>query len=152
MPGGLIPGQGQFVLGPLRKNDMAVDTADATPSGTYTFRKNITATGWQDVFNYNVRNDSIHAIAGFLISDDVLRITQLRLEIGQNRFPIWDIQEAQRYNKFAIILKTDQGGALVADPRTRMLVRLYAESVGFQRVVPLGFQLFRRADIMLSET
>ncbi len=151
-PGGLIPGDKQFGIGPFRKNDMAVDTADTTPSGTYTFRKNITSTGWQDIFNYTVRANMVHAFAGLLVSDNVLNITQFRMEIGSKRFPIWDIQEAQRYDKFAILLKEDVNGELVADQRTRMLVRIYAETIGFQRVVPLGFQIFRVADIVLTET
>ncbi|GEM_PF-5341290 len=150
--GGLLPQSGQFGIGPLRKNDMAADTSDNTPSGSYTFRKNFTATGWGDIFRYTVRNDYIQAFAGWLISDDVLRILQFRIEIGSNLFPIWDIQEAQRMNRFAIILKQDEGGELVADPKTRVLMRVYIESTGFQRVVPLGFSMFRRSDLILTET
>ena len=151
-PGGLVPTGQQYGLGPLRKNDMAVDTTDSTPSGSYSFRKTVTATGWVDTFNYTVRQDMIHAFAGFLVADDVLRITQFRMEIGDRRFPIWDIQEAFRYDKFAVILKTDQGGELVADPRTRVLMRTYFETVGLQRVVPLGLSLYRRPDLVITET
>ena len=150
--GGLTPGPDQYGLGPFRKNDMAGDTTDSTPSGSYTFRKSITATGWQDIFNYTVRQDMIHAFAGFLISDDVLRILQLRMRGGSTNLPIWDSQEAQRYDKFAIIIKADAGAPFVADQKTSMLIRIYAETVGFQRVVPLGFQLFRRPDLVINET
>ena len=150
--GGLIPSSQEYGIGPLRKNDMSGDTTDSLASGSYTFRKNITATGWADIFNYTVRTDMIHSLAGFLISDDVLRITQLRLEIGKIRFPIWDIQEAQRYNKYAIVLKMDEGKELIAEPRSRMLARLYAESTGWQRVVPVGFSLFKHTDVVLTET
>jgi len=150
--GGLIPRDKQFGVGPFRKNDMAGDTTDSTPSGSYTFRINYTTTGWRDIFRYTVRNDMIHAFAGFLITDNGLNIMQLRLEIGSRLFPIWDIQEAQRYDKFAIILKTDQGAELVAEPKTRILLRGYVEATGIQRVVPLGLQLFRVADSVLTET
>ena len=111
-PGGIIPGAGQFGIGPFRKNDMSGDTVDNTPSGSYTYRINIaTANAWRDLFNYTVRNEMIHAFAGWLFSD----------------------------------------GALVADQKTSILQRMYVESTGFQRVVPLGFQLWRRPDLVLSE-
>ncbi len=151
-PGGLIPGDKQFGVGPLRKNDMSRDTSDSTPSGSYTFRTNIAATGWRDIFSYTVRADTIHGFVGFLVAEDALRITQFRMEIGQNRFPIWDLQEAQRYNRFAIIIKTDAGKELVADEKSRVLWRIYVESTGFQRVVPLGLQLFKNPDLVLTET
>lgn len=151
LPGGIFPLGAQFGIGPFRKNDMAGDSSDSTPSGTYTFRKNITATAWQDVFNYSVRKDMIHAFVGFLISDDVLRVIQWRFRLGQVSFPIIDIQEAQRYDRFAIILKTDRGTELVIDPNTSVLVRMYAELVGFQRIVPLGLQIYRRTDLVLNE-
>lgn len=149
--GGVFPLGAQFGVGPFRKNDMAGDTSDSTPSGTYTFRKNITATAWQDLFNYSVRKDMIHAFVGFLITDDVLRVIQWRFRLGQVSFPIIDVQEAQRYDRFAIILKTDRGTELVVDPNTSVLVRMYAETVGWQRVVPLGLQIYRRTDLVLNE-
>lgn len=150
--GGIMPTGQQYGIGPFRKNDMAGDTSDSTASGSYTFRKNFTATAWQDIFNYNVRKDQIHAFAGFLMTDDVLRILQFRMELGQVRFPILDIQEAFRYDRFGVILKTDQGAELVADPSSRVLIRAYVDTVGIQRVTPLGLQLFRRSDMVITET
>lgn len=150
--GGIVPGQNQFGIGPLRKNDMAGDTTDSTISGSYTFRKNYTALGWTDALRYTVRNDMINAFVGFLVTDDVLRLSHFRMEIGQRLFPIWDVQAAQIYSRFAIVLKVDAGAELVADPKTRVLLRTYVESTGFQRVIPLGFQLFRRPDLVISET
>ena len=151
-PGGLTPGPKQFGVGPLRKNDMAGNTTDSTPSGSYTFTKAITATGWQDIFNYNVRDNMIHAFAGFSFTDQTLRVSQIRVEIGDRRYPIWDIQEAQLYNKFSLVLKEDEAKELIAAPSERVLIRIYAESTGSQRVVPVGLQLFRTANLVLTET
>ena len=150
-PGGLMPGARQYGIGPLRKNDMAGNTTDSTPSGTYTFTKAITATGWQDIFNYTVRDNMIHAFAGFAITDQTLRIRQLRVEIGDKRFPVWDIQEAQLFNKFALIFKEDEAKELIANPQERVLIRIEAESTGNQRVVPIGLSLFRTANLVLTE-
>lgn len=151
-PGGINPVGRKYGIGPLRPNDMAHDVTDSTPSGTYTFRKNITAAAaWRDIFNYSVRDDMIHAFAGFAITDDVLRLSAVKLKIGGEDFPIIDIEEAQRYNRSAILLKTDAGAPLLADPKTFVQIRFYVETVGWQRVIPLGFQLFRNKDLVLTE-
>lgn len=152
-PGGILPGQNQFGIGPFRKNDQAGDTTDSANSGSYTYRKNYTtASAWTDAFRYTVRVDEIHAFAGFLIDAPTLNLIQFRMQIGSKIFPVFDIQEAQRYSKFAIILKTDAGSELIADPKTFVLTRVYVETAGFQRVVPLGFELFRRPDLHITET
>lgn len=150
-PGGINPASGQFGIGPIRPNDVAHDVTDSTPSGTYSYRKNVAATGWRDLFNWTTRNNIITALAGLAVTDDVLRINQLRMEIGGEKFPILDIQEAQRFGRFAILLKTDQGAPLIADPQTFVQIRGYVESIGWQRIVPLGFQLFKAKDLVLTE-
>lgn len=150
--GGIFPIDKQYGVGPFRKNDMSGDTSDSTPSGSYSFIRNFTATAWQDIFNYTVRKDMIHGFIGFLFSDDVLRLVQLRFRLGQVSFPILDINEAQRYDRFAVIIKADAGNELVADPNTSVLIRAYVETVGKQRIVPLGVQLYRRVDLVLNET
>lgn len=149
--GGLTPGNRQFGIAPFRKNDTAGDVSDSTPSGSYSFTKAISATGWQDIFNYTVRNNMIHAFAGFQFTDDVLRVTQLRFEIEDRRFAILDLQEAQAWTKFGIVLKTDELKELIAEPQERVLVRLYAESTGNQRVVPIGFMLYKNLNLILTE-
>ncbi len=151
-PGGVLPTASQFGIGPLRKNDLSNDATDTAPSGTYTFRRNNTATAWVPVFNYTIRQDMINFFSGFSITDDVLRYTQFRMELGSNIFPIFDLQEVQRYKHFAFVIKTDVGNELVADPKTRVLVRFYVESTGFQRVVPIGGMLYRRKDLVIVET
>ena len=150
--GGITPQGNQYGIGPFRKNDMAADTTAATPSGSYSFRRTATATGWADIFNYTTRDDFIQAFAGFAFLDAALQYSQIRVVMGQRRFPIWDLQEAHRYEKFAVILKSDAAGELVVDPKTTIQIRGYVETTGTQRIVPLGFQLFRRADLVINET
>lgn len=149
--GGLTPSGRQYGIGPFRKNDMAGNTTDSTPSGSYSYTKTITATGWQDIFNYNVRDNMVHAFAGLAFTDPTLRVRQVRVEIAERRFPVWDIQEAQLMDKFALIFKQDKDKELIARPQERVLWRIEAESTGNQRIVPLGFQLFRTANLVLTE-
>ncbi len=150
-PGGLTPGAKQFGIAPLRKNDMSGDTTDSTPSGSYSYIKSITATGWQDIFNFQVRKDQLLGFGGFSFTDDVLRVSQMRIEIQDRRFPIWDVQLAQNWQSFSLVFKTDEMKELIAEPNNRVLVRIYAESTGNQRVVPIGFTLYRNLNTILTE-
>lgn len=150
--GGVYPGDHQFGICPLRKNEMANNVSASTLSGSYSFKNTQSATGWKEIFNYTVREDVLHALAGFAVTDEVLRLTQLRMEISDRKFPIFDIQEAQGWGSFAILIKEDVGEALIAEPLTSVLIKAYWESIGTQRVVPLGFQLYKRKDLVISET
>ena len=150
--GGLYPGDNQYGMCPLRQNEMANDVSSTTLSGSYTYRKNVTATGWRGMFNYSTRKDVMHAFAGFKVTEEVLRIAQLRIEISDRLYPIFDIQEAKDWKRFAIIFKEDEGAELIAQPESRVLVRAYFETAGYQTLVPLGFQLYKRKDLVITET
>ena len=156
LPGGLFPTGEQYGMQPLRPPDMANDVADSTPSGSQSFRKNLAATTssttWRNLFNYTVRKDQVHGFAGLAVTDDVLRINSLQFVIGQHTFPIINIEEAQRYRRFAIVWKADKGRSLVADPNTAVTLGAYVESAGFQRVVPFGISVYRRPDLVITRT
>ena len=148
----LVPGPNQFGICTPRKNDMANDVTDNTPSGSYRWTRSATATGWADLFRFTSRKDMIHAFVGFLFSNDVFRILQLRMELGSRLFPVWDLAAAKRYDKFAVIFRTDEMGSLVVDQSSRVLIRGYWETIGQVEVVPLGFELYRRSDMVNQET
>jgi len=150
--GGLYPGDKEYGICPLRAREMAHDVSSTTLSGTYSFRKNFGATAWHTIFDYSVREDIIHAFAGFMITDEILRILEMRFEFGDRKFPILDIQEAKGWGAFAILFKEDVGKELIAQEETSVLVKGYVESTGYQNVVPLGFQLYKRKDLVLSES
>ena len=150
--GGVYPGENQFGICPLRMNEMAHDVSSTTLSGSYTFRKNLGTKAWVNLFDYSVREDVLHAIAGFSITDEVLRIIQLRAQIGDRLYPIVDIQEAKGWGSFAILFKEDEGNELVAQERTSVLIKGYVEATGYQTIIPLGFQLYKRKDLVITET
>jgi len=149
--GGLYPGDKEFGVCPFRAREMAHDVSSTTLSGTYSFRKNFGTTAWHTIFDYSVREDIIHAFAGFMITDEVLRLLELRFEIGDRKYPIIDIQEAKGWGSFAILFKEDVGKELIAQEETSVYVRGYIESTGYQNIVPLGFQLYKRKDLVISE-
>ena len=148
--GGLYPGDKEFGICPMRAREMLGVTT--VLSGTYSFRQNYASTAWSDIFNYIVREDIIHAFAGFMITDEVLRFLELRFEFGDRKYPIMDVQEAKGWGSFGILFKEDVGKELIAQEETSVLVRGYVESTGYQNVVPLGFQLYKRKDLVISET
>jgi len=150
--GGLYPADGEFGICPLRANEMASDVSITTLSSTYSFRKNFASTGWHRIFNYSTRKDVIHAFAGFAFTDETLRFLQLRFELGDRLYPIIDIQEAMGWGGFAILFKEDAGKELISSEESRVLVRGYVEATGYQRVVPLGVQLYKRKDMVITET
>lgn len=150
--GGLYPGDNEFGICPLRPNEMAHNVSSTTLSGTYSFRKNLATTGWRTLFDYTVREDIIHAFAGFMVTDEVLRLLQFRFEFGDRKYPILDIQEAKGWGNFAILFKEDVGKELISSESTSVYVRGYVESTGYQTVVPLGFQLYKRKDLVITET
>ena len=150
--GGLYPGDKEFGICPMRGREMAHDVTSVSLSSTYSFRKNLQSTGWHSLFDYSVREDVIHAFAGFAVTDEVLRILELRFEIGDRKYPILDIQEAKGWGAFAIIFKEDVGKELIAAEETSVYLRGYVESTGYQNVVPLGFQIYKRKDLVLSES
>jgi len=149
--GGLYPGDNEFGICPMRAREMFSASAQ-TLSGTYSFRQNFAATGWRTILDYTVREDIIHAFAGFMITDETLRILELRMEFGDRKYPILDIQEAQGWGSFAILFKEDVGKELIAQEESSVYVRGYLDSTGYQTVVPLGFQLYKRKDLVISES
>ena len=150
--GGIYPGDNEFGICPLRAREMAKDVYSTTLSGTYNFRKNLGATAWHTIFDYTVRKDIIHAFAGFMITDEVLRLLELRFEFGDRKFPILDVQEAKGWGAFAILFKEDVGKELIAQEESSVYVRGYVEATGYQTIVPLGFQLYKRKDLVISES
>lgn len=149
--GGLTPGDKEFGIIPLRPNEMTTDVTATTASGSYSFRKTYTQGAWRPIFSYSAREDTIHAFAGFAFCDDVLRFSQIRWEIGDRKFPVMDLQLAQSFGNFALLFKEDVGKEILAEEEQTVLVRGYCESSGSQRVVPIGFMMFKRKDLVITE-
>lgn len=150
--GGVYPGDNEFGICPIRAREMAHDVTVTTLSGTYNFRKNFATTAWHTIFDYTVRTDIFHAFAGFIVTDEILRILEFRFEFGDRKYPILDVQEAKAWGGFAILFKEDKDKMFVAPEETSVYVRGYIEATGYQTIVPLGFQLYKRKDLVISET
>jgi hypothetical protein len=150
--GGIMPKDGEFGIAPLRMREMAHDVSATTLSGSYSFKRTFGSTGWVTIFDYTTRKDVLHAFAGFAFTDEVLRFLELKWTISDRVYPIIDIQEAKGWSNFGIIVKQDIGDDLIAEPETSVYVRGYCETAGLQTIVPLGFMLYKRKDLIISES
>ena len=86
-------------------------------------------------------------IAGWMIPSKSIRVSKLRMEIGDTRYVIHDIEELHGFVQPALIYEEP----FIIPEETRFLLRGFFEGSGWQRIVPLGFVLYRRTDGMTTE-
>lgn len=141
--GGLFPGPKQFGITTALPKFFG-----STTTALKTFRQNFTSTGWQDIFNLTVQEDVIIGGMGFAITSPTVNITELRMEIGDVKYPRINIEEMQCYDQPAVVFK--QGW--YAQEERSFLLRGYVEATGYQRVVPINsFVLYKKKDDVISE-
>lgn len=139
--GGMFPKDKQFGITTLLPRFLL-------GAGTVTFRQNQSSTGWQDIYNRTLDEDVIIAAQGWAIPDPSINITELRMEIGDTKYPRVNIEEMQSYSQPAVVFK--QG--FIVEEEKSLLLRGYVESAGYQRVVPVnGFALYKKKELVISE-
>jgi len=141
--GGMYPGKNQFgetTLLPKFFKGFAGTTLT-------TFRQNITSTGWQNIFSMTVEEDIQLNILGFEFPDPSINVTELRTEIGDKKFPRINIEEIQSYEQPIIVFRE----GFVITQETSFLLRGFFEATGYQRIVPIGFTLFKKLADVITE-
>ena len=91
--------------------------------------------------------DVVLAIAGFAITDPAILFSKLKMEIGDKTYVKVDIEEAHMYEQPAIIFEE----GYTVPPESHFVVKGFFQASGYQRVVPLGFVLYRRKDFLIHE-
>jgi len=150
---------------PQHMADEAGDVLDSlhtnTQWGRNTFRQYFTSTspaaatipGWKTILQGGgvpigvTPEDVRFAWAGLAFPNKSLYITKIRFEIGDKRFPIVDIEELHNYNKPALLFEE----GFIIPEESHFLLRGWFETSGYQRVVPLGFEMYRRRDTVITE-
>jgi len=69
------------------------------------------------------------------------------MEIGSTSFPKLDIEEMHGYEQPALIF--EKGYTIPEE--NHFLLKGFFEAEGYQRVIPLGFTIFRRRDLFITE-
>lgn len=147
--GGALPGPGEIGIAPIRARHVY-------GGGTATWNKSYGSQGsWAQVYSYTVPDDLVHAFAGFMIPDPTLIFSAMRFQIDDKLFPIINIELAHGYDgAFGFILKQDKGKELVVQEKRPVLVRAFQERGTRgrnQRVVPIGFALYRDKNLYITE-
>lgn len=139
--GGTKPKAGQFGKSTIMP-ELFYGFGQVAPTLT-SWKSYATATGNQGLMAganaMNIYEDYKIGIAGFAFLDKVQRITEIKLQIGDRKFPRINLEEAMVYNKPAVIFET---GVLV-DEETEFDLHGYVECVGPYRIVPIGIQMNR---------
>lgn len=145
--GGFNPKSGQFgrtTIIPALFNDNA---------GTRmtTWEQTITALGHQTLLTGSAGNNAFYedykiGLAGFAFLDDAMRISELKMYISDKKIARMNIEEAYCYNKPAIVF--EQGFTL--DEETNFELFAFATSFGKTRIMPIGFQVNRVKDKLVT--
>jgi len=167
--GGFQPGDGQFgrtTILPSIFADENGDVLDAnhvpTTWGVNEFRIYFSDTspaaaaipGWRTILQGGneqaigvMPEDVIVALAGVEIPDPSINFSLLKLEIGDKTHVKIDVEEAHGMERPAIIFEK----GYVIEPEEYFRMRGFFQAEGYQRVIPLGFMLYRRKDFLIHE-
>lgn len=139
--GGIYPKSGQFGKSVIMP-ELFYGFGQAAPT-LQTWKNYATATGNQGLLagsnGGNIYEDYKIGLAGFAFLDKVQRITEIKLQIGDKKFPRINLEEAMVYNKPAVVFET----GIILDEETDFDLHGYVESQGPFKLVPLGIQMNR---------
>jgi len=138
--GGFAPSAGQYgrttILPPLFRdiNNLTLSTWTQTFSAAQTGAQTVMS----GVNNGLIPEDYKVGLVGLAFPEE-LRITEIRMQIGDRKYPRINIEEAMAYEKPAIIFED----GFILNEEEGFDLYGYVECAGRQRIVPLGFQLNR---------
>ena len=139
--GGIYPKAGEFGKSTIMP-ELFVGFGQVAPT-LATWSTYATALGNQGLMaganSLNIYEDYKIGLAGFAFLDKVQRITEIKLQIGDKKYPRINLEEAFVYNKPAVIFET----GIVVDEETEFDLHGYVESIGPYRICPLGIQMNR---------
>jgi len=143
--GGMFPGTEQYGM----TTALPKFFTGYAGSSLTTFRQDFDSSGWQDIFNMSsVTEDIILGGLGFAFTGSSVNITELRMEIGDTKYPRIDIEEINTYDQPAVVL--EKGWIGVEEESFKL--RGYVESTGYQRTVPLeAFTLYKKKSDVITE-
>lgn len=78
-------------------------------------------------------------IAGFAFLEKTQNITEIKLQIGDRKFPRINLEESFVYNKPAVIFET----GIIVDEETEFDLHGYVDAIGPYTLMPIGIQMNR---------
>lgn len=165
--GGMTPREGQYGRIPILPEefeDQNADVLDAnhteTSWGVDSFRILFTDTvpttvaipGWKVIYyGSNVtlaratREDIRIAWCGIAFTEKTNPVTKLRWSLGDISYPKFDVEAKDSFNKPALIFEE----GFIIPEETYFALEGFFEASGYVRAVPLGFECYRRKDLVI---
>lgn len=91
--------------------------------------------------------DYMVAWCGLAFPEQALLCDKIRWEIGDTRYPIVDIEELLTYQQPCIIFEE----GFIIEEENFFQLRGWLEDDGWQRIMPLGFMVYKRKDNVITE-
>jgi hypothetical protein len=85
---------------------------------------------------------------GLAITSKSSAITKFIWNIGDTTYPKLDVEETQGYNKPSLVFEE----GFIIPEETLFYLRGYFECDSYERVVPLGYMVYRRKDLVITES
>ena len=109
-----------------------------------TWAQDLILTGAQTLIEGNgvggtIPEDFKVGFCGLAFLDKAIRVSEIKLQIGDKKLPRINLEEARVYNKPAVVFEN----GFVLDEESGFELRGYVESTGPQRIKLLGMQLNR---------
>jgi len=95
-----------------------------------------------------IYEDYMIGVAGLAFLDKAIRISEIKMQIGDRKLPRINIEEALAYNKPAIVFEE----GFILNEETGFDLRAYVTTQGPQRIKLIGLQLNRVYDKLLTNT
>lgn len=109
-----------------------------------TWNQFLTTTGDAVIIEGNNTGGSIHrdfmiGLAGIAFLDKAIKISEIKLQIGDKKLPRINLEEARAYEQPCVLFED----GFVCDEDTGLEVKGYVEARGYQRLKLIGMQLNR---------
>jgi hypothetical protein len=109
-----------------------------------TWNQNLTGTGSRVLIEGNTAGGTIPedfkvGLCGIAFLDKAIKITEIKMQIGDKKLPRINLEEARVYNKPAVVFEN----GFVLDEEAGFELLGYVECRGYQRIKLLGMQLNR---------
>ena len=87
----------------------------------------------------SIPEDFKMGFAGLAFLDKSIKVSEIKLQIGDKKLPRINLEEARAYNEPCVIFEN----GFIADEETGFELKGYVESLGYQRIKLIGMQLNR---------
>ncbi len=142
--GGIKPMAGQYGKTTIMPEMFVGFGGYGTGTQLVTWNQRLTSTGNNVVIEGNSTGGSIPedfkmGFAGLAFLDKAIKISEIKLQIGDKKLPRINLEEVRAYQQPCVIFEN----GFIADEETGFELKAYVESIGYQRLKLIGMQLNR---------